>query len=150
MNYGDGTLNHAIRNFDLFSLGVRTQLSYSRTIASRDRVGNRTADILDDGTTTTTKSLAFPERRRFRPYLVEVACSFDLARQCHLFPGARNPTSPRRTYLPSVLWALCRAALRVRCMVYSEIIQQRPSSLRTDLGHSRRFDRTTANSGLRW
>jgi len=60
MNYGDGTLNHVIRNFDLFSLGVRTQLSYSRTIASRDRgladrVGNRTADILDDGTTTTTK-----------------------------------------------------------------------------------------------
>ena len=64
MNYGDGTLNHVIRNFDLFSLGVRTQLSYSRTIASRDRgladrVGNRTADILDDGTTTTTKSLAY-------------------------------------------------------------------------------------------
>jgi hypothetical protein len=64
MNYGDGTLNHVIRNFDLCSLGVRTQLSYSRTIASRDRgladrVGNRTADILDDGTTTTTKSLAY-------------------------------------------------------------------------------------------
>jgi precorrin-6x reductase len=43
------------------------QLSYSRTIAPRDRgladrVGNRTADILDDGTTTTTtttKSLAY-------------------------------------------------------------------------------------------